>query len=87
MLLKQPPDVDDVTDGKPMRTGYTHQFRISWTGKAFLKNFVVRSSHQPDSQTGPVVEDQTCRELDCCDINPNDYQINGDAATSIDNNY
>lgn len=82
MLLPQPPDTGDTTDNKPSRLGYEFQTRVAWTGRARIKAMRV---HAYDQQEKPYGSRQsgTCKTLECCEIDPNSYLVEGSANQSL----
>lgn len=63
----QPPDTDELNDGKPARNGYTHQVCLTWEGHCAVKTIRLKAVQLDDTPTPFVDIDESCRTLDCCE--------------------
>lgn len=62
----EPPDTDELNDGKPARLGYTHQLSVEIEGYCELKLARLRAMSVDEEVHPKVDQTETCQNIQCC---------------------
>lgn len=73
----QPPDTDELADGKPARCGYTHQLQMVIEGYCEIKFVLLKAAIINEDSDAVVDQNETCQEIECCPVDNFEWRSDG----------